>query len=163
MSELLVNRWKFEDNTVVGTVIQTAYQEISTSTSVTVTIPLDDTIPQSSEGTEFFTKEITPKKIGNLLKIQCFILFGTGASALGIAALFKNSDANAVSAVSALANSVLHTMTLTHFEVVTSLTPITFKVRCGTNNGNYFRLNGSSARVFGGVGKSYLLIEEIQA
>ena len=164
MSQIKVDRWQFRDGTTVGTAIQTAYSQIVTSTTTTTTIPLDDTIPQSTEGAEFLTVTITPKKIGNVLRVQAIIFFGLSGNSIGAAALFKNSDASAVAAVAQVNNTAVSVMTLNYYETITSLTAITFKVRCGPTGAVTFRINGgTAARVFGGVTNSSITVQEIQA
>jgi hypothetical protein len=161
MSEILVNRLKFEDNTPMGAVIQFEYQEINTQTATTSIIPADNTIPQSSEGLQLFSVTITPKKIGNVLKVYGSFYIQMTANGLAAFSLFKDSNASAETAVSHVVNASNSTVHLTHIETVISLDAIEFKIRGGiTGAGPTLRV---SPDTFGGKSKSYLIIEEIQA
>ena len=108
----------------------------------TIGIPADNTIPQSNEGTEIFTVTITPKRVGAYLCIEASALVAeeTDTSNSSTLALFKDSDVNAVKSDS-IFNAADSTpinqarLLIKHRELVTSLTPITFKVRAGSDNG----------------------------
>jgi hypothetical protein len=166
MSDLYVDRLNFRDGTVMGTPIQTVLTRTSTLQSVTTTIPQDNTIPTSSEGTELtgLTTSFTPKKIGNIIIVTVNLFFGTSANVSAAAALFKNSDAAAIAAAGQISNITVSSMMFHHKETVTSLDAISFKVRMGPTSAATVYLNGvAGAQLFGGVASSSITIEEIQA
>ncbi|HXF89529.1 MAG TPA: hypothetical protein VNK48_14330 [Xanthobacteraceae bacterium] len=151
---------------------QRAYAEYTANASLSATIPLDDTIPQNTEGTEIVTASITPSSSSNRVRIT-FTAFGVGASngeQYGIAALFRDSVANALHATmtplratgggcTAIDVGGILAFSFEHAPATTS--SITYKVRVGPNTST-MRLNGkSSGRLFGGVAAATLVVEEI--
>ena len=86
-------------NLATGAVVQVVNTTSVAVATGTTTIPLDDTIPQNNEGTEFLTLAITPTNASNKLKIEVSGLWGTSADTNWvILALFQDSTANALSA-----------------------------------------------------------------
>jgi hypothetical protein len=151
---------------IAGSLVQSAYAEYLTNAALATTIPLDDSIPQSGEGTEVLTCSITPTSATNKLRVRVS-LWGsivTSGSML-IAAVFRDAGADAVHAATAGQEAAAGwTKALTfEFEVSASSTAATtFKLNVGANSGG-IRLNGStSARYFGGVSRTTLVIEEIK-
>ena len=125
-------------------------------------IPLDDTIPQSTEGVEVMTLAITPTATTNKLKIEVVAcLDSTGGNRSLV--LFKDSDTDALACVANnAAGAVLETQTMTHFMTAGTTSEITFKVRVG-GSGTTITFNGEnndSAR-FGGTLASSITITEI--
>ena len=127
-------------------------------------IPTDDTIPQNTEGDEYMSLSITPKNAGSTLIIVACAMIACSASRTMTMALFQDTTGNALAAVCnfvAIANGntqflLLHTMTAG----TTSAT--TFKIRIGANSTGTVTFNGnSSARLYGAIPKSAILILEI--
>lgn len=129
----------------------------------TVTIPDDDTIPQSGEGTEFMTLAHTPAATGNKLYIDVTICGGLSANAAVIAALFKDSDASALMAARfGITGSDGATIHFSYEMTAGTTSAITFKVRAGGGTGT-FTFNGTSgARKLGGVLASSIKITEVK-
>lgn len=148
-----------------GRLVQRAYSEYLTNTALTTAIPVDDTKPQITEGTEVLTASITPKSSSNIIRVrfQCFA--SNSSVSHDSAALFKDSGADALAATtsrsSASANDP-HALLIEHEETAGNTTARTYRIRVGPS-ADTMRLNGSSsARYFGGVGKATLIVEEIQ-
>lgn len=139
---------------------------LNTATSTTATlIPNDDTIPQSTEGAEFLTVTHTPALSTNKLRIDVTV-FGNNPGYYGwCAALFKDSDTNALAAGATISfdyGDLAECVTLTHYMTAGSTSPITFKVRCGAVASGSFRINGgSTGRLFGGALTSSITVTEI--
>lgn len=150
--------------------VETDYASLAAQTSL---IPYDNTIPQITEGFEVMTQTITPKSATNVLLIDVNI-YGS-ASALGefIAALFRDSTANAIAADSVTVSSAgfLVNLKLTAKVTAGSTSATTFRVRIGsagnvntafngfTNSGT----SGSATQAFGAAVKSSIKITEIKA
>ena len=143
--------------------VSTSYTAVATGTT---TIPLDDTIPQNTEGTEFITQAITPKSSTNILVIEDVIVCAANANVHLIQALFQDSTANALAAsimYQAVANQLM-TITLRHTMVAGTTSATTFKVRAGASSAATFTINGSNtARFFGAITKSSIVITEYKA
>jgi len=147
-----------------GSLLQVAYASTTTNADLSTAIPADDTIPQSTEGTEVITVTITPTSASSILEIQ-FAGFASGSSAAVVtAALFKDSGAGAIYAQATAAGGVsLPTaVNMLYYEAAGSTSARTYKVRVGLNSGTT-RMNGSnSGRFFGGVSQSVLTVREIK-
>lgn len=133
----------------------------------TTTIPLDDTIPQSSEGIQFMTLAITPKSATNILIIEVTMMLANdgGASHL-IGALFQDATANALAASANFQGtaSAATQVTFTHKMVAGTTSATTFKVRGGSATAGTITFNGSAgSRLFGAIPKSSIVITEYKA
>lgn len=145
-----------------GEIVQRVTATDSAYTTHTTSIPLDNTIPQNTEGDEILTVSITPRGAGNILFVTVNIMFSIGVT-LGTAvfALFRDSAADAVraTAVTVGDNSGIETLYLVHEEAATATSSTTFKLRAG-RTANTLRINGGSAALFNGTSKTVITIEE---
>lgn len=146
-------------------------QVVSSSTTAaatgTTTTPLDDTIPQNTEGTEFLSLAITPKATSHILVIDVTLVVASGtADRRAIAALHQDSTADALAAVVnyyGTADSEA-TIKLTHRMAAGTTSATTFKVRIGPNAAATLTFNGrAGARLFGAITKSSIVITEYKA
>lgn len=129
-------------------------------------IPLDDTIPQNTEGDQYLSLTITPKSATSKLVIDVVLVasHNLGSANNIIMALFQDSTANALAATYAASSAQFEAATVPLRYVMTSGTTsaTTFKVRAGTNLAAVLTVNGvSSARLLGGVSASSITITEI--
>lgn len=154
---------------VIGTVgVSGVAQVVSLITgaaaSGTTIIPLDDTIPQITEGKEFMSLSITPKNVNNKLKIQVVVVLNSSAPVNAIVALFKDSTSNALAVAATLLTSSTRLATISFNYILTAATisATTFTVRCGLQSAGTFYFNSiSSGRLFGGAAASSIIIQEI--
>ena len=149
-----------------GDIVQRAGNEITATSSGTTTIPFDDTIPQNTEGDQYFSQAITPDSAANLLEIKNQALWSTTADAVVTIALFQDSVANAIDVTSDFPNTTDPMLPLyfTHIMLAATASQTTFKIRAGTSSASTLRLNGrSGARVYGGAVRSRLMVREIMA
>ncbi len=158
--------WSALDYSVfpAGTQIGFAYNAGSYPT-LTGTIPTDGTIPQNTEGTEIMTCAYTPKAANSLLKIEVFVpLTGFTNSQGLVAALFKDSTANALCAAVNIVNDGNFpygnycSVHMTHVESAGSTAARTYKVRAAGNKGN----TPSIGNGFGGADYPRITITEIR-
>jgi hypothetical protein len=144
--------------------VQCAYAEYTTSASVTTAIPLDDSTPTSSEGTQILSVSITPTSDANRLRAR-FQGWGSaieeGTPRAMNCAMFTGTTCRAASSAPGGSG-----MLCAEFEYVPgSTSSVTISVRVGAASGA-LRLNGdaaSSARRFGGASRATLVVEEILA
>ena len=131
----------------------------------TTTIPIDDTIPQITEGTEFMTLSITPKSSLSTLQITHVGVYECGTADRNVTcALFQDNISDAIAAISTYRNVSRdrEIITLTHTMVAGTTNEITFKIRVGANASSTITFNGSGgARHLGGVSASSITIMEI--
>lgn len=144
-------------------VVGTDYAAVATGTT---TIPLDDTIPQNTEGTEFMSQAITPKSTTNILYIEVVFRCSISSAQDIIIALFQDSTANALAATSvyqatASGRSIL---TLNYKMTAGTTSATTFKLRAGPQSSGTLTFNGTAAtREFGAITKSSIRITEVKA
>lgn len=135
--------------------------EVATGTG---TIPEDDTIPQNTEGNEFITATISPMGAVTTLCIRARIFVAVDAASSQITmALFQDSAVNALAVASGLSNGIntVIALDLEFFMVSGTTSPITFKIRAGSDAASTMTFNGASgARKWGGKLASTLTIFE---
>jgi hypothetical protein len=145
-------------------VVQVVNTQTGAVATGTTTIPLDDTIPQNTEGTEFMTLAITPTSATNKLKIETVFYFSYSVPSSVIVALFQDANADAVAVTSTFIDTgtASETVTFTHYMTAGTTSATTFKVRAGGNSAGTVSFNGQSgARRFGGAAASSITITEI--
>jgi hypothetical protein len=149
-----------------GNILQVVNFQTGAVATGTTLIPIDDTIPQNTEGTEFMTLAITPTNANNKLLISvCTFLANTAANNL-VSALFQDSTANALAlgVVNTQTASALLEIYFTHFMTAGTTSSTTFKVRSGGNLASTVTFNGvSGTRYYGGALASSITITEIAA
>lgn len=149
-----------------GDIIQRQRTDSGAVISSTTDIPLDDTIPQITEGDELITQAITPMSALNVLDVKVSLVLYCGNSDFGVAALFRDSTANAVAAI-ILGVSISSDMAWMHYTALAgSVSSTTFRARAGlaATSAYTLTLNGQTgARRLGGVSNSYIEVTEIVA
>lgn len=153
------------NSSATGKLVQTVANISGAVGTGTTQIPYDDTIPQQTEGDQYFSQAITPTSASNILEIEYWLhLQNSGGGNSLTAALFQDSTANALSAafasVAATANIELVRGTYRMTAGTTSAT--TFKIRGGSDQAGTTTMNGTgTARRMGGVLSSGIIIREI--
>lgn len=148
-------------------IVDTAYAEVLTNASLTTLTPMDDTIPQVTEGTQILSVALTPKNTTNRLRVT---IMGSGTREAGAGSAISvhvhvNGAANASYAFPVYApDNTLPNPFSGVFEYVPGAASLqTITVRIGNNSGG-LRINGTgSGRLYGGVGRTCVLVEEIAA
>ncbi len=181
MNKLWTNDASMNDGNGIGTgvinfrqvangfvVQETDYEDAVTKTG-TALIPYDDTIPTSSEGTEFMSTTFTPLASAHTLLITVVLMVYINSNlGNGAMALFKNSDTAAIAsmtmAMAAGGNSLGGPYVMKHKMTAGTTSPITFKVRGGPQIAGTMTMNGiGGTRYFGGGVKCHINIREIKA
>lgn len=147
-----------------GQTVQQPYNVDGAYASGSTAIPLDDTIPQITEGTQFMTQAITPVSSGNILEIEHVGNYVTGTGASLNVAMFQDATANALGVWGGDgANALfLEAIPCRHRMVAGTTISTTFRMRAGTNSGVLSEFNGrSGARLMGGALSSSMKITEI--
>jgi len=151
-----------------GTYVQTVQVQDSTTGTTTASIPVDNTIPQASEGTEISSLDaaITPTSSCNVLEWMAILnLANSSATAQVPISLIQDATANALrgwlttaaAAVSGCTFPFLHRMRAD----TTSTT--TFHVRYGASAGTSSYNQNSGTPIFNGVYQSNVVLKEIMA
>lgn len=158
--------------TGAGPIRQVAYAELKTSSTTTGVIPLDDTIPQITEGEEILTCSITPKSATSNLLVVCNWNLSENSNtidAMVIGSLFRDSTAAAICAQVSGSNGLGTYAALAHGESTmqcrvpsNATTPTTIRLRVGGELAGTYRYNGAaSSRRLGGVQTISIMIYEI--
>jgi hypothetical protein len=150
--------WRRTDSQVVQHVY-TNYSEVATGTT---TMPLDDTIPQITEGTEFMSQTITPSNASNILRIQLAASISPSIVNWVENALFQDSTADAIAATIFREQATWsHPFIMDFWMVAGTTSATTFSYRAGPHSATTLTFNGNSAsRFMGGVASSSISIIE---
>jgi hypothetical protein len=144
----------------------------STHSSSTGNIPSDNTIPQSSEGVELMTLNITPSSTSSTILITAQVNFAqvTGNPRSGIITLFQDSVANALCTAASNTNTDSAWSTwqiyLSFHHSPSTTSQITYKIRVGQATNEYtwhINANTSGNARFAGTWHSFLHAIEIGA
>lgn len=167
-NEVGPNEWNADHvitGTIAGSVVQVVNFQTGASSTTTVTIPIDDTIPQITEGAEFMTLAITPTSATNKLRIEVIVNIGVTTTLQGTVALFQDATANALAACSSLnATGNGCAVGFSHYMTAGTTSSTTFRVRAGLGGSGTLTFNGTGGnRNYGGVCASSITITEIAA
>lgn len=132
-------------------------------------IPLDNTVPQKTEGVEVLTVTITPTNASSRIRISFRILVGAkppteGPTSPGVAALFKDSDSNAIGAwIGSYDYLGYGSQIVGMVEFPAGSTDErTYKLRAAADGANPTYLNrGYIIAMFNGTSPSYMTAEEL--
>lgn len=145
-------------------IIQRVYSSTASVSTTSAVIPIDDTLPQSTEGTELLTAAITATSASSRLRVMAQVHAASSGNERIVMSLFAAGGADAVAAMSDTFRSTnaLQQYTLEHEIAAGTTSPQTVSLRVGTNSGT-LTINGQSgARIFGGALVSSLTVEEIK-
>lgn len=144
---------------VVQSVDATPY---TANSDLSTQIPYDDTIPLISEGTEILTANITPTSSSNKIKISIDGFgFPNGTGVTAIIAVFASSTCIQAKALSI--NGSFFNLSTTYIDSPATTSQVTYSLRVGPSASGTLRMNGTpSARLFGGVSKCTMRLEEIE-
>jgi hypothetical protein len=147
-----------------GSVLQVVNSQTSTYTSTAVQIPIDNTIPQITEGGQALSLAITPTSATSKLLFQIILMVAPSITANIVGALFQGATSSAISTgwtyVGGGAETIL---SFNYFMTSGTTSPTTFTVRYGSNGGTIY-LNGTSGgQYLGGTLTSSVTITEVAA
>lgn len=149
---------------IAGAFTQLKNSQSGAFASGTTAIPFDDTIPQITEGDQYFSLAITPRNANNLLKIDVVMNVSIAATAEHITvALFQDATSNALASQSQYSplSGLMHQVVFSYYMVAGTASATTFRVRAGCESGGV-GLNGlGGARKLGGVMMSGITISEV--
>jgi hypothetical protein len=147
-----------------GKVLQVVHTVYTTPSTGSTIFPLDNTVPQNTEGDEFYSVSITPTNALNILYIEIFVAAGRGSSITqsGVG-LFQDSIAGALAVASHSSDTGNGAIpiALKHRMVAGTTSEITFKVRAGDSNSSNFTINRTNTQMYGGVWGSTITVTEV--
>lgn len=145
-----------------GQIIQEEYHNDNGYSGTTTTIPNDDTIPQNTEGAEFFSKAITPTSACNILEMEVQAYYGSTSAGHLYYGFFQDSTASAIAAGWTAANA-FHSGIASYRMLAGTTSSTTIKFRMGPNStqGGTGSINGySGSRYLGGAATSFMVLRE---
>lgn len=145
----------------VAQVVNTQTGAVATGTTV---VPIDDTIPQNTEGDQYMSLAITPTSSTNKLKIEVVVFLSPSVSAWVITSIHQDSTANALATMANFTETAgaVANVTFTHYMAAGTTSATTFKVRAGMDRAGTTTFNGGGGtRKWGGVLASSITITEI--
>lgn len=148
-----------------GTVLQVKSTTYSTQTSGTTTIPVDNTIPQNTEGTEIMSVSLAPANSANRLLVISTVVMGGNTTQIMGPALFRDSTADAI-AYSEFYNpgaGYVTPLPLVYEFAAGSTSSTTLKIRIGAHTGTWYVNYRSAGETHGAVVRSALTVFEISA
>lgn len=151
-----------------GIIVQNAYTQTSAVSTGTTVIPLDDTIPQITEGIQALTLAYTPLSTTNILVIRAQFV---GASSIAnqnlMACIFQSGSNDAIgmgNTRTAASADIIHSVHADAIMVAGTTSSITFSLRVGGNGAGTTTINGAAgARIFGTINKTKMTITEYKA
>lgn len=162
--------WTTIDYTSVpaGFVLTHEYTQNATEFTITTAMPVDNTIPQNTEGTEVLTVSITPKVSTSILKIDVSLQVAQSDNQNVSAALFVDSTASALFARTLFITAGsgaqrVQSLDFTFFVSAASTSARTYKVRVGPTSGSAYVNRNSAGGLFGNVEFSSISVTEIKA
>jgi len=129
------------------------------------TIPLDNTIPQNTEGAELMTVSITPTNANSKLVVEVDFPITDIDYFNFVMALFKDSTANALNATfrgETGQAGIPRPMHMTYSMPAGGTSQITFKLRYGGTNASYnvYVNRTYNSSIFGGIARATLRVTE---
>jgi len=152
-------------NKTAGSILQVVNYQFATLFTTSTQIPLDNTIPQITEGGQFLTLAITPTSATSKLFIQINYFYAVNSAAHVTTAIFQDSTANAIAAQCTYLSvgGENQQAAINYYMTSGTTSATTFTARIGANNSNTVYVNGSNSGTafYGGVGISSMTIMEI--
>jgi hypothetical protein len=151
----------------VGFPVQVVNTATATKQTISATTPLDNTIPQNTEGAEItgLATAITPSSSSNKVLVRVVLAVAAPATAGIIVALHRDSVASAIAATVKTLTDGSDFFVLEYLDSPATTSAVTYKVRVGKTGANGCYVNGSNAdaSILGGVYQSTLTATEIRA
>lgn len=148
-----------------GTIAQVVRDVETAYTTCGTIMPIDDTIPQNTEGDEVLAVSITPTNAASTLLIIVDLNVQLAvASGLFASAVFVDSASNAIAGRVGTSPTTgrVETSHYTHSLLAGSTTARTYRVRAGSATATDLKINGDDAtRLLGGVMSSSLTVIEV--
>lgn len=152
------------------------YAEYALNADITAAIPVDDTKPQVTEGTEIISKAVTLHRDTNIVTLTFCGQFTGYDYDYATVAIFRDGAADAIfswlirptdrsGTTNTYSNITSNCVSFKFDDIPGTTSPVTYSVRVGPSTaGKVLRLNGLySSRVGGGASKATLSLDESYA
>jgi hypothetical protein len=146
-----------------GDILQIQRDDDGEVATGTTTVPLDDSAPTSSEGTQFLSDSITPTSAANLTRVEAQVYLAHSVGSNFAAFLLNGTTTVAVAPQRAIADTVhCPPPNINYVALAATTSTITFNVRAGSSSAGTTTFNGrAGSRDYGGLINSYIELKEI--
>jgi hypothetical protein len=154
-----------------GSILQSVTTSINNFQTITATYNYtSDTLPTTSGGAEVtgLSATITPSSVNNKILVRAIILGSSNSAATDyyIYAIFRDANSNAIAAAGEYGASYTNQIYIEYIDTPNTISPVTYKIRGGTNGGNVLHVNGvgtsTGTRRLGGAAWSTITVQEIK-
>lgn len=159
-SATALRRVAFNAMQPAGSVLNTVQNTNANYTSITATISRNDTAPTSTSGTEILSQAITPAATANKVLVR-FNAWGTHSGILESTAVICRGSTVIQVCSSGTQSNEPAVFSCEFLDSPSTASSVTYSVRIGVSTGT-FRLNGTTARLFGGTSFATLTLQEIK-
>lgn len=162
--ELQEAKQDISDNESSKVIKQCLYATYSTNEDLTGIIPLDNTIPQNTEGSEIIDIDVTPLFDTTDIVLEFNGMACATTDGVFIISIFMDNEVNAIASTATfLASQELKEVRIKAIVPSTDLALRNYSIRVGMGAANTFRLNGDiTSGLFGGTNKSTLVVTEVK-
>jgi hypothetical protein len=144
-----------------GAVVAVSYAETTSIATNTTTLPIDDTTPTSSEGSEVTSVSHTPASASNYLIVEALVAMEAAVLDNFGFAIFDGTTC--VQAVAQVVDTAPETVMLSVRYAAGSTSARTISIRVGANASRTWYLNRrSTGRLFGGSTRSWIKVTEVK-
>lgn len=149
-------------NASAGLILQVLQNTYTANSDLTASIPLDDTTPTISEGTQVLSQAITPASTSSRIKVDVFVWGSTSGTGGINGALFRGSTCiNASTGPNLGSVSDGRSIAFSYVDSPATASSVTYSYRVGPTAGT-LRLNGTTAaRRYGGASACTLILTEL--
>lgn len=148
--------------TAGSSVMKPRWNSSTSSGSTTTTIPLDNTIPQSSEGVELITlAAVTPSSASNTIAVELAVILSVSSTQSPIIALFLDSNTNATAASYHSINTGYANLVRACFLIPSWSGSKDIKIRIGAQSGTLYWNRSTTTDLMGGVSSTVLVATEL--
>lgn len=145
-----------------GDIVQTVRNSSGTLQTGSTVMPQDNTVPQNTEGDQYFSQSIAPSASANILRVKTQLMTACSVANIITSALFRDSGSSALTASSSGGPVGIPSPNIIDYSVIANAaSTTTFAVRAGAASCTV-TLNGTGgSQLYGGVYNSFMEIQEI--
>jgi hypothetical protein len=148
----------------IGEILQLVTGDIAAATFTSTQIPLDNTTPLSTEGSQFFSVTFTPVSAFSRIVVEFPLTVASSTAARTvIIAVFRGTTIIGSAVSYAASASVGYPLSFMKSFSPGSKAPITITGRCGLNSTGNTSINIAGASTLGGSAVSQYRIMEVRA
>ena len=148
-----------------GSRLGTSITKTSSYATGTTIVPLDDTMPQNTEGDQFMSHVTASGSAANLMELGLQVTFSCSIASNSTGSIFQDASANPLTTVGmGSGNGTILVFPLRDTCIAGTTASVTNKFRLGNTGATATYLNGiAAARLYGGAANSHMMGTEIMS